>query len=66
MSKLLPLVVVLTVIPGFLWWIVIAAMMPGIVMLLEDLEEWWDRPRGRVLIPVRVERVDWRRFEIRR
>ncbi len=65
MSKLLPLVVVLTVIPGFLWWIVIAAMLPGLVMLLEDLAEWRDRPH-QALIPIRVERADWRRAEGRR
>jgi hypothetical protein len=62
MSKLLPIVVVLTVIPGFLWWIVIAAVLPGLLMLLEDLEEWRERPQGRVLIPIRVERQDWRAF----
>lgn len=62
MSKLLSLVVLLTLTPGFLWWIVIAALLPGILLLLEDVAEWLERPRRRALIPIRVERPDWRRY----
>jgi hypothetical protein len=56
MSRLLPIVVVLTLLPGFLWWIVIAALLPGTVLLLEDLADWREGSRRRDLVPVRVER----------
>lgn len=56
MSKLLLVTVFLTLTPGYLWWIVVAALMPGLLLLMEDLGDWLDRSRRRALVPVRVER----------
>lgn len=67
MSKLLPIVVLLTLTPGFLWWIVIASLLPGLMLLADDVRMMLERRRERAagfepaLVPIPVHWDDRRR-----
>ncbi len=47
MSKIIALVLLLTMTPGYALWIVVAALLPGACLLIEEVALWREgRRRG--------------------
>lgn len=50
MSKIVALVLLLTVTPGYALWVVMAALLPGACVLIEEVALWREgRRRGAML-----------------